>query len=145
METVDSIIERFLLKIRPDISGCWLWEGAKNRGGYGRFNWGKKNCSCHRLSYMLFKGTIPEGLLVRHKCDVRDCVNPEHLEVGTHEDNMEDCFIRGRRSSKLSAEEVLTIRELVSSGLNDAEVGRAFGVTKANIRAIRIRKSWKEL
>lgn len=76
-------------------SGCWLWAGGKVKR-YGRIMVGDKTMAAHRFSYMRYKGEIPRGLVVRHKCDVMACVNPDHLELGTHEDNVDDRTARNR-------------------------------------------------
>lgn len=79
-------------------TGCWLWLGAVNAGGYGDL--GSKKYSeerlAHRLFYTRYVGIIPRGLLVLHKCDVTLCVNPNHLYVGTQKDNGADMSRRGR-------------------------------------------------
>lgn len=72
-------------------SGCWLWLGAVNHAGYGRI---RASLKAHRLSYQLFIGEIPEGYHVHHKCKVRCCVNPEHLEAKKPIDNMTDRIFR---------------------------------------------------
>jgi len=79
-------------------SGCWIWTGASDSKGYGRMASGfkKSPLKAYRVSYELFVGIIPDGLVVRHKCDVTSCVNPNHLEVGTQKDNMQDASKRGR-------------------------------------------------
>lgn len=64
--------------------GCWLWEGAQNGGGYGRF----KNEIAHRYAYTVVVGPIPEGLELDHLCRVHGCVNPSHLEAVTHKENI---------------------------------------------------------
>ena len=81
-------------KISMDANGCWLWQGSKDADGYGRAFHAKR--LAHRVSYEEFIGPIPEGLSALHRCDVRCCVNPEHLFLGTQQDNMKDMYIKGR-------------------------------------------------
>jgi hypothetical protein len=76
---------------------CWLWTGYKMATGYGHFMdkqyKGSQPGKCwlvHRYAYANLKGEIPPGLIVRHLCNVKACVNPDHLELGTHQDNMAD-------------------------------------------------------
>lgn len=81
-------------------SGCWLWTGGGSRYGVftmsSRAKRSARSVPAHRLSHELFNGPIPRGLIVRHKCDTPFCVNPDHLEVGTQQDNMNDMVARGR-------------------------------------------------
>lgn len=85
----------------------------------------------HRLAYEKHHGPIPEGMEVRHKCDNRRCINPEHLEIGTHADNMGDMAQRGRANRKLSPEDVKLIRQLYDR--NGPALAKRFGVTTARI------------
>ena len=77
-------------------TGCWIWTGAKDRDGYGRFWIGGKTKRAHRVSYEAFKGPIPGDLELLHSCDNPSCVNPEHLSAGTSKDNSQDMMRKGR-------------------------------------------------
>lgn len=124
-------------------SGCWEWQLSRFPAGYGRISIGRqKQDYAHRVSYREYKGPIPDGLVVRHKCDNPCCCNPEHLELGTQKDNMRDCMERGRKSNppvfkgeanhktKLTKENVEFILE---SMLPAIELAKMFGVTPAAI------------
>lgn len=77
---------------------CWLWKAAKCNNGYGSFSTRSREFRTHRIAYYLHYGTDPQQLLVIHSCDVRACCNPIHLRLGTQQDNMDDCTLRGRRN-----------------------------------------------
>lgn len=88
---------RFMEKVSPEpTSGCWLWTGSTMPNGYGGVFLDGKNIGAHRASFIHFKGPIPDGLIVCHSCDVRGCVNPSHLWLGTHKQNAEDRDQKGR-------------------------------------------------
>jgi hypothetical protein len=89
-------IRRAFHALMPKGPDCWLWQGSRNDAGYGRVSINGRMWMAHRASYVLFVGSIPVGLVVRHKCDVPQCVRPGHLELGTHKDNMRDKMKRGR-------------------------------------------------
>ena len=78
-------------------TGCWLWMRALKGCGYGHKWYDGKYQSAHRISWSIHRGPVPEGLFVLHKCDVMRCVNPAHLFLGTHQDNMDDQRRKGRR------------------------------------------------
>lgn len=90
-------IIRLLNNVIITESDCWEWQGALLKQGYGTLR-GKdgRQINAHRLSHLLFKGDIAEGLHVCHTCDNRKCVNPDHLFLGSASDNMKDCFDKGR-------------------------------------------------
>lgn len=84
--------------------GCWLWTAGINSNGYGKIKIGTQNIGAHRFSYELHNGAIPAELFVCHKCDLKMCVNPDHLFLGTAADNTHDMFQKGRdRGSRTAA------------------------------------------
>lgn len=96
--------ERFSSKYRIDSTGCWIWTAARitasptSKKERGTFNLnGHGPVLAHRASYSIFKGEIPLGKLVLHRCDQPLCVNPDHLFIGTQKENMQDMAIKGRR------------------------------------------------
>ena len=85
---------------KVDFSGdCWLWTGYKSPKGYGSFGLNGRSRPAHRVTWILYRGEIPKGLLVLHKCDVRHCVNPCHLYLGTAHDNNQDTIRSGHHQS----------------------------------------------
>jgi hypothetical protein len=100
-----AYLDRFFKKIIvddkekiPKIGLCWIWSAGLTRGGYGQFKFYSGMVYSHRLSFRLFRGKIPEGLHVCHKCDNRRCVNPSHFFLGTNKDNMDDKIKKSRHS-----------------------------------------------
>ena len=120
-----DVKERLMEKVEPDLnSGCWLWSASLNNMGYGQFGMGRKVYLAHRISYQIFKGN-PGSLFVLHKCDVSQCVNPNHLFLGTQADNLADRDAKGRDrtpkgeatgSARLKEKDVLFIRNVCSKG-----------------------------
>jgi len=144
--------ERFDRTYEPDPnSGCWLWAGVILDNGYGQIRVDNKKWLAHRLSWSLNKGEIPGGALVLHRCDVRACVNPDHLFTGTHQDNINDCIAKGRYPNKggdtapyrkLTGDGVLAIREAMDRGETQAAIAERYGISRQNVSAIKRGKSW---
>ncbi len=95
--------ERFRAKILFTPT-CWLWEGARDGNGYGlvKLLRSRKNILTHRAAYIMSVGEIPDGKMVLHSCDVKRCVNPAHLFLGTQADNQRDASTKGRSRGRLS-------------------------------------------
>lgn len=149
------IAERFWEKV--DRSGgpdaCWLWQGVKS-GKYGQIWHQGKNEYAHRVSYLLNIGPISDGLFVCHECDNRLCVNPAHLWLGTHDDNMQDMVDKGRsapqegsqnHSAKLTDADILQIRELAGEGVRHADIAKRYGVHRATVSYIVGGKTWTHI
>lgn len=150
---VTPLFSRWSDKVLVD-DGCWEWQAGRGPQGYGAIRIPTKTKRAHRVSYELFRGPIPDGLLVCHHCDNPGCVKPSHLFVGTTADNMHDRDRKGRGNqrggeqhpnAKLSGEDVLVIRELCESGSLQKVVADRFGVTFQEISKIVTRKIWKSL
>ena len=109
----------------------------------------------HRLSFELHHGKIAEGLECCHRCDVPACVNPNHLFIGTHTDNMRDCEIKGRNphrkgekhhKAKLTDETVrLIASELKNRTATQWEIAKKFGVTQSTVSLIKLGKIWTHI
>lgn len=114
-------------------TGCWLWDEYHMVGGYGHLRIKGQKILAHRASYIAFFGDIPEGFVVRHKCDVRCCVNPAHLELGTQQDNINDRNSRGRtaRGSKASRTKLSDrdVRDIRSSTLSRKELAIKYSIS----------------
>ena len=145
MEISEKDRQRFESKINKT-EECWLWMGYLISGSYGRFMLKGKNTSAHRFSYMLSNGNIPDNLDVRHKCRYKNCVNPEHLELGTHTDNMRDRIRDGttNRGNKSNTNKLTEtqVREIRLSNKSQREIAKEYGITGANVWYIKHRISW---
>lgn len=132
--------------------GCWEWSGNKFTNGYGQLYVAGRKALTHKLSYELWVGPIPEGHIVRHKCDNRPCLNPDHLETGTQQDNHDDKWKRGRGlrgeaspSAKLKTEDVLEIRRCIAMGESRKSLSLRFGVTTGAIHSILSGTNWSHI
>jgi len=93
-----TVEERILSRINKTKS-CWLWTGPLEGWGYGQCSINNKMTRVHRWVWEFHKGKVPVGLSVLHRCDIRHCCNPAHLFLGTHDENMKDAKLKGRKRS----------------------------------------------
>lgn len=139
---------RFWPKVyKAGANGCWLWTGALQRHGYGHFRDQQRvDQSAHRWSWEQANGRkVPNGLHVCHTCDVRNCVNPAHLFLGTIKDNAQDKVAKGRHTTKLNAAQVREIRRRADAGEMNTVLAREFNMSTAQIGVIVRRIQWKHV
>jgi HNH endonuclease len=136
---------------------CWLWTGAfysqAHRPTYGQAWFRGKRMGAHRMSYLLHVGPVDDGLEVMHSCDIKACVNPAHLRLGTHQENIREAFAKkppgrlaGENSprARLTWAQVRAIRAASAEGRSYADLSRQYGVTAVQIRNIVLRLRWTE-
>ena len=137
--------------------GCWWWIPAKSANKYGLIQLGgvgSKSVTTHRFSYELHNGEIPEGMIVMHSCDNPSCVNPDHLSLGTHKDNVADMIAKGRRGDPkvvgvdhpkavLNEHKVRYIRANPSK--SHAQLARELGVGANTVRGVRTGRTWSHV
>jgi len=137
---------------RDPTGGCWNWTAGLRTGGYGQMRFCGKSLGAHKASYLLFKGRVPVGLVVCHKCDNPKCVNPSHLFLGSPQDNSSDMVDKGRSTkgeshgnAKLSDVEVAGILALRSGGESLTKIAEKYQVSKKTILNISQGKSWSHI
>ena len=155
----DTLRERLERHSIPDRnSECHLWTGRMDTSGYGRLRESGLSFGAHRAAWIVTRGPIPAGLLVCHKCDVRNCVNPDHLFLGTHADNMADRDAKGRHSTPLWLASMprgakhwgarLTddaVRVIRADPRSSRCLAAEFNIAPCTVRKIRLRISWKHV
>lgn len=145
-----DVADRFWEKVRKT-DDCWEWTAAVHCGGYGLFNFRRRSQRAHRVSWILANGEIPKGMLVCHTCDNKLCVRPDHLFLGTYQDNNTDMCTKKRHSfgskngrSKLTENDVAEIRRLRDDGWLCREIAAEYGVTKGAIIMISCGRNWRQ-
>jgi hypothetical protein len=150
----------FFERLAFGLSDCWYWAGQRNHDGYGiiygaKTTYGQKDILAHRLSWRFFRGDIPAGCCVLHKCDVPGCVNPAHLFIGTQADNVYDMVSKKRHlafpragesniKAKLDRNKVRAIRSLYATGTDTKYLASRFMVNRSTIYKIIRNQTWTQ-
>lgn len=150
-----TVLQRFMANtvVPLDPDGCWNWTGSKMaKSDYGRFGIKYDRYLAHRASWMLMNGHLPKNLCVLHKCDNQRCVNPRHLFLGTHQDNIADKVSKNRQHkgersslSKLTADDVRAIRNMAANGFIAQRIAEHFGIARSTAQRIIKREDWKHI
>lgn len=132
-------------------NGCWMFTGGCGSRGYGNIWDNGKTRSAHIVAYEIHKGPVTDGLSVLHTCDNRWCVNPDHLFLGTQQDNINDMIHKGRdgfsgeRNGRalLNKDSVLLIKHLLDTGEHSQQtIANAYKVSRSTIAAIKSGRNW---
>lgn len=147
-------VEQRLLSRVVKTETCWLWTGAlstERRYGIIGTDGHGKTARVHRVAYELWVGPIPSGAMVLHRCDVRNCVNPDHLYLGDAARNTLDMLERDRErraechpQAKLSVESITKAFLLRSQGWTQREIGHELGVTQSTLSRVLRGQAWKK-
>lgn len=145
-----DIADRFWSKVHKT-QGCWIWVACKGNKGYGGIRAGKEQ-RAHRVAYILTYGDIDDNLCVLHRCDNPSCVRPDHLFLGTQQQNIEDCVSKKRNhfgekspQSKLSDEIVKQMRIEYASGQTIAKISAKFNAAYSITHRAINKKAWKHV
>jgi len=135
-------------------NGCWEWNRAKHRQGYGHFPYKRKLMLAHRASWIIFNGKLDNDICVCHRCDNPPCVNPNHLFLGTTKENIHDCIKKGKFTRCIGSDKPntnlddITVKEIIrmrKDGCKYVEIQRITGATKGQIQAILHNRTWKHI
>lgn len=139
-------IDRFEAKFSKG-DGCWNWNAAKGSKGYGHFWLRGRPRPASQASYLLYCGPIEDGLFVLHRCDNRLCVNPDHLFLGTVQDNTADMVSKNRQAKgEASAHAKLTekqVRQIREDSRSQRKIGEAYGISHTQVGQIKAGTSWR--
>jgi hypothetical protein len=150
-----TILQRIEAKIFYSPDGCWYWTASTNKQGYGLVGYATgKSRTVHRWMYEYHYKVSPGKLLVCHSCDNPMCVNPDHLFLGTAQDNVDDMMNKNRgnkpkgernRHAKLSYDQIIEIRSITPNIFKHREIAKKYGVTRPTISSILRGATWKHI
>ena len=146
-----------MAKLFVDDKGCWIYQGLSHEFGYGVLSLGHRGTiSAHRASWIVFRGEIPEGMKVLHRCDIPPCFNPDHLFIGTQADNIADMDRKGRRKvtkifgeahglHRVTKDQVIEMRKLYADDLSVShrQLAKRFNLSASEVGRILRKDVWR--
>jgi hypothetical protein len=148
-----SLKERFDSNyIKNNESGCWIWSSSLNHDGYGRIFFKGTRKMAHVVAFEIYREEVPAGMKVCHTCDVRCCVNPSHLFLGTQLDNVRDMITKGRanipkgsmkKNSKIDEKTAILIKRGLVAGVTPTKLAITLSVSRHIVFSIKNGKSWR--
>lgn len=143
---MDSIPAGVISKLAQNLhfipeAGCHIYAGNHRKKGYGVIHSTHRKYATHRVAWIIANGAIPDGMCVMHKCDTPSCCNPEHLRLGSNQDNIDDAVAKGRRFTKLTPSQVIEIREGSES---IRSLARRLCVARSTIYEAKYGKIWNK-
>jgi len=152
MPAIEPLATRFWRHVHkrgPD--DCWLWVGATHANGYGSIKKDRERGQwlAHRAAWHITNGSIPDGMLVCHRCDTPTCVNPGHLFIGTASQNTADMVAKGRylvRGRHINARlTVKAVKDIRRDCRRQEDIAAAYGISQATVSDIKVRRTWKHI
>lgn len=134
------------------VGECWMWRRTLDKDGYGKACYNMKHMPAHRMSYEEYIGDFNKKLHVLHTCDNPGCINPEHLFLGSNEDNVKDKMLKGRQlkgegigNSKLKEKDIVNIRRLRLGGATLKSIANIYNISISNVWDVCKRNIWTHL
>jgi len=142
MKDKQYLIDRMTINMETE---CWEWDLYKGKDGYGRISKRNNTYQAHRLSWETFREKIPKEKCILHHCDNPKCINPNHLYIGTHQDNMDDMVRRGRQKNNPTHNNNFAGKQVMANGIlytSYTKAGKALGISGNGIKK-RIKLGWE--
>jgi hypothetical protein len=154
MRRWEDINRRIKENIIINENNCWIWQKSKYKNGYARISFMGKYHLLHRLSYVLYKGNIEPKNVVCHSCDVRNCVNPDHLWTGTYKENSQDMVKKGRIKNqfgeknsrhRMTNEKIIEFKKLRENGYSLKKLAKLYNIGYGTAQAISSGRTWNKV
>ncbi len=143
---------KFEKNIEENNNGCLIWTGSRFSNGYGRLRFMNKSSLAHRFAYYLYHGNIPDGAIIQHSCDQKNCVSYLHLSAGTPKSNSEDCHSKKRHMygdkhvhAVLNVEKVKEIKQKLKNGISRRAIAEEYQIKIGTITALALNKTWSHV
>lgn len=152
-EQQNILNKHFYQNIEKKENGCVFWTGALYPNGYGRLNFKNKSILAHRYAYFIYHGLpLKPSEIIMHSCDQKQCVAKEHLSLGTHKTNSDDCHAKNRHMhgdnhvhAVVTEDQVREIKQKLKNGISRRLISQEYNIKTGTITAIALGKTWKHV